>query len=92
MVDPPAVLPYLDGAADADAVLDRCRRAGYTHLLVSLDALRGTADTVAWRRGITEEQLSKLRLAAARCAPLARAGGLGLLALPPAAAGRPAGS
>jgi hypothetical protein len=93
MVDPPAVLPYLDGAVDADAVLDRCRRAGYTHLLVSLDALRGTPDTVAWRRGISGEQLTTLRQVIQRCAPLARAGGLGLLALPPpAAAARPAGS
>ena len=43
-VDPPAVLPFVRGAGGPPEVLARVSRAGFTHLLVSLDALRGAPD------------------------------------------------
>ena len=81
-VDPPAVLPFLRGAAGPADFLANAARAGFTHLLVSLDALRGTADTADWRRGLTPQELGVLSAAAQRCRPAGRSGSLVLLAIP----------
>jgi len=81
-VDPPAVLPFLRGAAGAPDFLANAGRAGFTHLLVSLDALRGTADTVDWRRGLTPQEIGVLAAAVQKCRPVGRGGGLVLVAIP----------
>ncbi|MDQ6892837.1 MAG: hypothetical protein M3167_09180 [Acidobacteriota bacterium] len=81
-VDPPAVLPFVRGADGPPEVLARAARGGFTHLLLSVDALRGAGDAREWRRGLTEAEVAMLAGAAQRCRPVGRAGGLALLELP----------
>ncbi|HEY6051426.1 MAG TPA: hypothetical protein VIZ58_09265, partial [Thermoanaerobaculia bacterium] len=81
-VDPPAVLPFVRGAAGPQDVLARASRGGFTHLLVSIDALRGAGEAGEWRRGLTEPEAAMLAGAVQKCRPLGRAGGLFLLELP----------
>jgi hypothetical protein len=82
-VDPPAVLPFVRGAAGPPEVLMRIARGGFTHLLVSLDALRGTSPEAAdWRSGLTPPEIATLTATVQRCRPIGRAGTLVLLELP----------
>jgi hypothetical protein len=81
-VDPPAALPFLRGAAGPPDFLANAARAGFTHLLVSLDALRGTPETADWRRGLTPQEIGVLGAAVQKCRPVGRGGGLVLLAIP----------
>jgi len=81
-VDPPAVLPFVRGAAGPPEVLVRAARAGFTHLLVSVDALRGARDAADWRRGLADAEVEMLTGVVRRCRPVGGAGGLVLLELP----------
>jgi hypothetical protein len=81
-VDPPAVLPFLRGAAQADEVLARLRSRGITHLFVSLEALRPAREALVWQRGLSPAELALLSQTLSRCRPLDRQGPLVLLELP----------
>jgi hypothetical protein len=81
-VDPPAVLPYLRAAAAPEEVLARLRKSGFTHLLVSLDALAATPEAQAWKQGLSEAEIALFSSTLRRCRPLDRLDPLILLELP----------
>jgi len=83
-VDPPAVLPYLSGAAGAEQVVSRLRAGGITHLLISVENREraGPSHGRSESSRLTPRQAALLRETLARCRVLDREGSLLLVEVP----------